>query len=216
MLIPIAATIGTGRMLKKTSDMNTICAKGNGKCTVLIFCASTKCTIPMENSWNTRERIGGAMSMTPVRAFSTTNLWIHCNATYCFADVAWMYLMLAGSMPSKAKCGKRSRSRPEMSDMEKQSAMLNSRVKTYWNSSTLSCNSGCVLQKAIRLLHPFSHTPHARSTSVMPSQYRAYDNWARKTMRKPKMDVNMVHAVVSAESGWSKYSEAEVQVWMTL
>mmetsp|Transcript_68691 Transcript_68691/g.198956 ORF Transcript_68691/g.198956 Transcript_68691/m.198956 type:complete len:250 (+) Transcript_68691:1020-1769(+) len=192
---------GTGTKLKKQIMIHTICAKGKGKGTVVSFLALMKCTMPIENSWNTRERIGAATSTTPVRSPSTTNRWIHWRTTFCFTSTVSRYMRLCLSKPSKSKTLKCPWVRFEMSLMERHSSKLIIRLSKCWNLDTSASNSGFGLQKATKLLQPLSQTPHACSTSVMPSQYRLYASCARKTIKKPKIDVKSDHAVVSATVG---------------
>jgi len=97
---------GTGTTLKKASR------------TKAILRASMQCTMPMENSWKTRDKIGGAMSTTPLREPSTTSLWTYCSATWFRDEVPSRKSKLSGSSPMRSKCGKLSRSRPDISQSE--------------------------------------------------------------------------------------------------
>lgn len=87
MSSPRAHMNGTGIVVKNISMIQTIWANAKGNGTVVNLVASMKFTCPQDKSWNTRDKIGAAMSMTLLRDFSTISRWTHCMATLLLAEV---------------------------------------------------------------------------------------------------------------------------------
>merc|ERR1719201_1450875 len=75
------------------------------------FVALLRLTMPLESSWKTRERIGGAAVITCVCTFLQINFWIHCKRISQRSSGRFIkYVMLSGSTPLKSRTSKASSS----------------------------------------------------------------------------------------------------------
>jgi len=146
-----------------------VCEYGNGKGMKLIFFAAAMFTIPKENSWKTRDTIGGAISMVFALMLSTTKRCIQFMTTSDRSDLLCTNIKLSGSIRGSmiSNLGLHTEL---ISPMALQKSKLINLTSCYWNFFTSWTFSGFGLQKETKLLVALNHSPRAFCKYMVHSQ----------------------------------------------